>query len=98
MGIDIEREEPITLAMAAGTLPVRRAGKKTNVSTLHRWATTGLRGVVLETLQAGGVKVTSLAALQRFFDALSAGSSSKGSTTQRSHEAVEAALDAEGIK
>ena len=72
MPIYITTESPITLTQAAAHLPRRRRGRKAAVSTLHRWATRGLRGVVLETLQVGGSKCTSLAALQRFFDSLSA--------------------------
>ena len=87
----------MSLSRAAGRLPTRRAGKKTHVSTLHRWATIGLRGVVLETLQAGGVKVTSLAALQRFFERLSVRGTSQASCGTPAKADTEAALDAEGI-
>jgi len=95
--MDIDKEELFTLAIGAGKIPVRRAGKKTNVSTLHRWSTTGLRGVVLETLQVGGVKMTSLPALQRFFDALSRTGSSSTEKVRAPNAAVERALDAEGL-
>src|SRR3954465_15957340 len=71
MAIDLASESPIPFSQAAAHLP-RRRGRKPAVSTLHRWATAGLRGVVLETLQVGGTRCTSLAALQRFFDRLSA--------------------------
>src|SRR4051812_22483214 len=71
MPIDISQEALIPFTQAAAHLPRRRRGRKAAVSTLHRWATRGLRGVVLETLQVGGTKCTSLAALQRFFDRLS---------------------------
>src|SRR3954463_11621617 len=71
MAIDLASESPIPFSQAAAHLP-RRRGRKTAVSTLHRWATHGLRGVVLETIQVGGTRCTSLAALQRFFDRLSA--------------------------
>jgi hypothetical protein len=72
MPIDIALEVPISLTQAAAHLPRRRRGRKAAVSTLHRWATRGLRGVILETLRIGGTKCTSLAALQRFFDRLTA--------------------------
>jgi len=71
MPIDISVENPIPLIQAAAHVPRRRRGRKAAASTLHRWATHGLRGIVLETLQVGGTKCTSLAALQRFFDRLS---------------------------
>ena len=68
--IDISQEELITFAEAAKRLPRRRAGRKVNVSTLHRWCTRGCQGVRLEFLKIGGIRCTSMAALQRFFDAL----------------------------
>ncbi len=71
MPIDITLEKPIPLTQAAAHVPRRRRGRKTSGSTLYRWATRGLRGVVLETLQVGGTRCTSLGALQRFFDRLS---------------------------
>jgi hypothetical protein len=71
MPINISTETLIPLIQAAAHLPRRRRGRKASASTLHRWATRGLRGVVLESLQVGGTRCTSLAALQRFFDKLS---------------------------
>jgi len=68
--IDSMSETLITLTEAARGLPRRRAGRKTNVSTLYRWSVGGCRGVILETLQVGGVRCTSREALQRFFEAL----------------------------
>jgi len=58
-------------ADAAKELPRRRRGRKTHVSTLYRWMTTGCRGVVLESIQVGGTRCTSRVALQRFFERLS---------------------------
>ncbi len=59
-----------TLADAVYLLPPRRRGRKVHVSTLHRWASVGCRGVVLETVQVGGTRCTSVEALGRFFEAL----------------------------
>jgi Protein of unknown function (DUF1580) len=70
--IDSVGESLITLAQAADELPRRRRGRKTHVSTLFRWTTSGCRGVVLESLQCGGTRCTSRQALQRFFERLSA--------------------------
>jgi hypothetical protein len=72
MGIDILQESPISLTEAARQLPRRRQGRRTATSTLYRWATAGCRGAILEPLQVGGIRCTSLAALQRFFEALTA--------------------------
>lgn len=70
--IDHQNETVRSLTEAAARLPRRRGGKKTNVATLYRWSTRGIRGVTLETLQIGGTRCTSDQALQRFFERLSA--------------------------
>jgi hypothetical protein len=70
--IDISLEEPISLTEATKRLPCRRKGVRPNVATLYRWAQTGCRGIRLETLCVGATRCTSLEALQRFFDALTA--------------------------
>src|SRR5262249_37166613 len=70
--IDTTAETLLTLAQAADLLPRRRRGRKAHVSTLHRWATDGCRGIVLETIQVGATRCTSREALQRFFEALTA--------------------------
>jgi hypothetical protein len=69
--IDSTSETLISLADAAKAVPRRRRGRKTHLSTIYRWATVGVRGVVLETLQCGGSRVTSREALQRFYERLS---------------------------
>jgi hypothetical protein len=69
--IDSTTETPISLAEAAKTVPRRCRGRKTHLSTIDRWATVGVRGIVLETLQCGGSRCTSREALQRFFERLS---------------------------
>lgn len=71
MAISVD-ETLLSLAAAAAELPRRRRGKPTHVSTLHRWATRGLRGVRLEVLRVGGTTCTSREALQRFFTRLTA--------------------------
>lgn len=63
-------EELITLRQAAGILPRRRRGRKPHISCLYRWTTTGCRGVVLESVQVGGTRCTSVEALHRFFEKL----------------------------
>src|SRR4051812_1460257 len=62
----------ITLAQAADELPRRRRGRKTNVSTLYRWTTTGCRGVKLQFIQCGATRCTTRAWLDEFFGRLSA--------------------------
>ena len=63
-------ETMVTLTQATKMVPSRRPGKAPEVSTLHRWATRGLRGVRLETIKVGGARMTSREALERFFQAL----------------------------
>ena len=70
--IDLQNEHVLPLRVAAKRLPRQRAGRKVHVSTLYRWAHDGLRGVRLETIYVGGTVCTSLEALQRFFDRLTA--------------------------
>ena len=69
--IDTTAETVQSLAQAAHELPRRRGGRKTHISTLYRWATSGCRGVILETIQIGATRCTSREALQRFFERLS---------------------------
>jgi len=70
MPIDITREELLSLTEIAQRLPARRAGKRTHVSCIWRWVTSGLRGIQLEAIRVGGVTCSSMPAVQRFFDAL----------------------------
>ncbi len=70
--IDISTEKVLSFTEAIDHLPRRRAGKKCNISTFYRWAQVGVRGIKLETISVGGTKCTSLPAIQRFFDALTA--------------------------
>jgi hypothetical protein len=72
MPINIESEPALPLAEIARRLPARRAGKRTHVSCLWRWIANGLRGVRLESIQVGGVTCSSMAAVQRFFNELTA--------------------------
>jgi hypothetical protein len=72
MPIDI-RTEPLLSLTQAAKLPIfasRRSGRPINVSTLWRWSTTGIRGIRLETIKAGGTRATTLAAIERFFRTL----------------------------
>jgi hypothetical protein len=71
--IDPRRERPIRMAdvpKEVQWLPRRGDGRRIHLSTLYRWEQRGLRGVRLETIQLGGTRCTSEAALLRFFEAL----------------------------
>jgi hypothetical protein len=65
----MDNEDLIVLAKAAAWIAERTGGRRPNISTLHRWATRGVRGVVLETVAVGHVRYTSVEAVQRFMHA-----------------------------
>ncbi len=73
--LDLTTEAPLTLAAACQLIPPGRGGKRTHLSTLIRWVTSGVKApggqiVRLEALRLGGKWVTSREALQRFAEAL----------------------------
>jgi hypothetical protein len=70
--IDITSETLVSLKEAARHLPRRRGDRPVHVSCIYRWTTYGCKGVILESLQIGGTRGTSLQAVQRFFAALTA--------------------------
>jgi hypothetical protein len=69
MTIDLEKEELIGLGAATRYVP-RRRGRKVHASTLHRWATRGYRGVLLDAVRTPSGWCTSVKAVQRFLSAL----------------------------
>jgi hypothetical protein len=95
MPIDPLTEETFPLAQAARRLPRLRNNRPVHVSTLWRWALSGLRGVRLETALVGGVRVTSNDALRRFFAALN---DVPAPANRRPDEEVEKKLDDIGIR
>ena len=68
--IDITRENVISLTTAAKLLPARRGGRRPHVSCLYRWTVAGFRGIVLDSVQVGGTRCTSVEAIQRFCQGL----------------------------
>lgn len=96
MAIDFASEQVFPLSEAPDYIH-RRRGRKAAVSTLYRWATSGVRGVQLEVLQVGGCRCTSLAALQRFFERLATNNLSPAPAKTCVNSAVEAELDREGL-
>lgn len=63
--LDFNNETPLTLAEVPRHLP-KRNGKKVHYSTVYRWVTKGTRGRVLESALIGGIRYTTIEALQRF--------------------------------
>ena len=98
--IDLATETVVTLTEATNYLPRRRGGKKVSPSTLYRWKDDGL-----ETLQVGGTLCTSIQALQRFCERLSArkktaGTAERGActSTRQTNEEAARRLDEIGLK
>jgi hypothetical protein len=72
MAIDIKAETILTPANATSYCPERRAGVRPNIATIYRWMMNGVRGIRLESIVVGATRCTSVEAMQRFFDALTA--------------------------
>ncbi len=96
--IDITTEKVITPAKATELCPRRRKGAKANCSTIYRWMVDGVRGIKLESIMAGATRCTSVEALQRFFDALTAAADAEHSAavtpppvSKSRHKAIAAA-------
>ena len=99
MSIDPLSEELLTLSQAARFFPRRRQGKKPHLSTLYRWTTEGVRGVLLETRPTPSGRCTSKKAIRRFYDQLAeatpaASQPCRPTPDGRRHEAVERELKA----
>ena len=71
MAIDLSKERLITLIEAAKHFPRSKPGKKLHLATLYAYTTRGKRGVILESVQAGDIRCTTVEAIARFFEALS---------------------------
>ncbi|NLF68882.1 MAG: DUF1580 domain-containing protein [Candidatus Anammoximicrobium sp.] len=65
MRIDLTRERLLNLICAAKSIPVAP-------STIWRWHRHGVKGCRLDTILIGGKRFTSVEALQRFSEALTA--------------------------
>ncbi len=76
MSVDLNANTIVPLSAAARRLPPIRGDKPPHYLTVLRWATKGIkmpRGepIVLESFFLGGTRVTTFAALERFFERLS---------------------------
>ena len=70
--IDTTKENLLPLREVPGRLPKRPNGKRLHISGVYRWTERGIKGVILESIRIGGVTFTSLEAIQRFAERLSA--------------------------
>lgn len=93
MKIDFQREVPVALKDVPRFVP-KRSGKKVHYSTVYRWTTKGVRGRVLESVMVGGIRFTTLEAIERFQQS---GLDCSTSSPPTDLDAVQAALDAAGV-
>jgi hypothetical protein len=70
MPINPFTDEILSFGQLARRLTRLRDDRPVSPRTPYRWATEGLCGVKLETTYQGGVRVTSVAAVERFFQAV----------------------------
>lgn len=70
--IDTSVEEPIPLSVAARETTNRRGSRGIATPTAWRWAMKGVKGIRLETIMVGGIRMTTRPALARFFAAVTA--------------------------
>ena len=61
----LDGEQLVAISQVPDFIPPRR-GKKLHMSTVYRWVLKGARGKILDSALLGGVRYTSLEALQRF--------------------------------
>lgn len=69
--IPIQGETLIPLRDVPRQLPAKSNAKRVHISACYRWVSTGVHGVVLESLKVGGTTYTSIEALERFAHKLS---------------------------
>lgn len=74
----------ISLAEAACHCPRHRRGRKVHRTTVFRWATSGVRGCVLETLRTPAGLCTTKQALARFFQELTRTTQAKAAAPRAS--------------
>src|SRR5208282_97143 len=80
MAIDIQTEQVITPAKATHLCPERRRGARPNAATIWRWMLNGVKGIRLESIMVGATRCTSVEAMQRFFDSLTAAADAEHSS------------------
>lgn len=104
--IDINQERTFPLNVVRDRAPRKQHGRKLDLGTIYRWVTRGVKGERLEVLYVGGQIYTSMEALQRFFERVTARRLGKGTsepmpstpTARRRHtERVRRELDQAGL-
>lgn len=99
--IDLKHEQLIEIRSVPRHLPKRPSGKRIHISAVYRWISRGVRGITLESIVIGGTRYTSIEALERFSEQLSAGPSRQSgpptTTRRRIREQERAAREAAKI-
>lgn len=91
-------EQVLTMAEAAKAVPQGRKRKSPHVATVWRWATRGVRGVVLETVLIGGQRFTTESSLEKFFREINQGSRiGRPLCRESERRSLSRACEAEGI-
>ena len=97
-------EQLLPLSFLAREIPNRRGRKGIDPATCWRWAMRGCKGVRLESVMCGGIRMTSREALARFFKRLTDATNGEAklpvSTSKQRQRAIDKAkreLDAAGI-
>lgn len=88
---NLSGEQLVAVPEVPDYLPTRR-GKKLHISTVYRWVLKGTRGKVLDSALLGGIRYTSLEALERFL-----GTSTAELIEVRRLVRIRASLDARGL-
>jgi hypothetical protein len=104
MTLDTQNEKLIPLRGIPDLpwLPPRARGKRLSLNTVHTWARSGLRGVVLETVSVGDTACTTEAALMRFFERVNEAKNPQRKTLAKgqaqAQERARATLERMGIR
>lgn len=99
MGIDTSTETIVSFNDARSEF---KDGRRKSLATLHRWRLRGVKGVRLESVKIGGLRYTSLEAIDRFIQAQNAGNepaapSITPSQRRKQSEAARAELQKMGV-
>lgn len=99
MGIDTATETIVSFNDARSAF---KDGRRKSLATLHRWRLRGVKGVRLESILIGGLRYTSLEAIDRFIAAQNADDAPAvpvitASQRRRQSEAARAELERMGV-
>jgi hypothetical protein len=99
--LDLQTQTPLTLNQARRLHFLRgRTGNQISLDSIYRWASKGIRGVVLETRKIGGTTFTTAEAVGDFIERLNDPTRSNARTSslrRREIAEVNKRLDKKGI-